>query len=72
MSKFPLVQFTAQANQEDLQILAVLIQEKKVRPFLERTFSHEEIPAAIGYIESMRTKGKAAMVWETTLSNKVV
>lgn len=72
MSKFPLVQFTAQANQKDLQTLAGLIQGNKVRPFLERTFSYEEIPAAIGYIESMRTKGKVAMVWETTFPNEVV
>lgn len=72
MSKFPLVQFTAQANQKDLQTLAGLIQGNKVRPFLERTFSYEEIPAAIDYIESMRTKGKVAMVWETTFPNEVV
>jgi len=72
MSKFPLVQFTAESNQKDLQTLAALIQENKVRPFLEITFSHKEIPAAIGYMERMRTKGKVAMVWETTLPNEVV
>jgi len=72
MSEFPLVQFTAQTNQKDLQTLAGLIQENKVRPFLETTFSHDKIPTAIGYIESMRTKGKVAMVWETTFPNEVV
>jgi len=66
MSKFPLVQFTAQANQKDLQALAALIQEGRLKPYLERIFSHEEIPAAISYIEAMRTKGKVVMVWETS------
>lgn len=64
VSRFPLAQFTAEANTRDLKILASLIQEKKVTPYIEKLYSFEEIPAAIRYIEAMRTKGKVVMVWE--------
>lgn len=63
-SKFPLIQFTAEANAKDLRTLASLIQEGKVTPHIEMTYSFEDIPAAISYIEAMRTKGKVVMVWE--------
>ena len=65
VSKFPLAQFTAEANTSDLNTLALLILEGKVRPHIEKTFSYKEIPAAITYIEAMRTRGKVAMVWES-------
>lgn len=63
VGKFPLVQFTAEANTKDLTILASLIQNKKIKVHIEKTFSYKEIPEAISYIEDMRTKGKVAMVW---------
>jgi len=63
-SSFPLKQFTAEANQKDLSTLAKLIEEGKVKPHIEKTFSYTEIPEAIGYIESMRTQGKVTMTWE--------
>ena len=63
-SNFPLAQFTAKANNEDLNTLADLIQERKVKPHIEKTFSYSKIPEAIGYIESMRTKGKVDMSWD--------
>lgn len=63
-SKFPLTQFTAEATTKDLQALAALIRDKKISPHMERTFSYKDIPTAIAYIESMRTRGKVAMVWE--------
>jgi NADPH:quinone reductase-like Zn-dependent oxidoreductase len=63
-SKFPLSQFTAKANTTDLQTLASLICDGRIKARIERTFSYKEIPAAIGYIETMRTKGKVAMVWK--------
>jgi NADPH:quinone reductase-like Zn-dependent oxidoreductase len=63
-SKFPLLQFTAEANTEDLQTLASLIQSGKVKPHIEKTYSYKEIPEAIGYIEAMRSRGKVAMIWE--------
>jgi NADPH:quinone reductase-like Zn-dependent oxidoreductase len=64
-SKFPLVQFTAQANRKDLEILADLIQTGKMKVHLEKIYTYKEIPEAIKYIEAMRTKGKVAMVWES-------
>jgi len=63
-SKFPLKQFTAEANNEDLNTLANLIKKGKVKPHIEKTYSYSEIPEAIGYIELMRTRGKVAMSWE--------
>lgn len=62
-SNFPLKQFTAEANKKDLETLAYLIQEKKIRVHIDKTFSFEKIPEAISYIEAMRTRGKVAMIW---------
>ncbi len=63
-SKFPLAQFTAEANTKDLQTLATLIQSRKIKVHIDKTYPYNEIPDAIGYIEAMRTRGKVAMVWE--------
>ena len=63
-SKFPLIQFTAEANSKDLQTLASLIQQGKINPHIEKIYSFRDIPAAISYIEAMRTRGKVVMVWE--------
>lgn len=63
-NKFPLAQFTAEANTKDLNILASLIQSRKIRVHLEKIYSFKDIPQAISYIEAMRTRGKVAMVWE--------
>lgn len=65
LSKFPLAQFTAEANTKDLETLAALIQDGKIKVHIEKTYSYKEIPEAISYIEAMRTKGKVAMVWES-------
>jgi NADPH:quinone reductase-like Zn-dependent oxidoreductase len=64
IGKFPLTQFTAQANTKDLEALALLIQQGTIRVHIEKTYSYQEIPEAIRYIEAMRTRGKVAMVWE--------
>lgn len=61
-SKYPLAQFTAEANTKDLEILASLIQERRIRVHMDKTFSFGDIPAAIQYIEAMRTRGKVVMV----------
>jgi len=62
-SKFPLIQFTAEANADDLRTLAELVEQGKVKPQIEKQFSFNEIPEAIGYIEAMRTRGKVVMQW---------
>ncbi len=63
-NKYPLTQFTAEANKKDLETLATLIEEKKIKVHIEKFFSFENIPKAISYIEAMRTRGKVAMIWE--------
>ena len=64
-SRFPLAQFTAKANTKDLETLATLIHARKIKVHIEKIYSFNQIPEAIGYIEAMRTRGKVAMVWET-------
>ncbi|MDX1941064.1 MAG: NAD(P)-dependent alcohol dehydrogenase [Saprospiraceae bacterium] len=64
-NKFPIAQFTAEANTKDLETLAALIQDGKVKVHIEKTYSYKDIPAAISYIEAMHTRGKVAMVWES-------
>lgn len=63
-SKFQLAQFTAEANTEDLEALAALMQHGKIKAHIDKTYPHHEIPNAIGYIEGMRTRGKVVMVWD--------
>jgi NADPH:quinone reductase-like Zn-dependent oxidoreductase len=63
-SKFPLAQFTAKVSAEDLEVVASMIKNRKVKVHIDKTFSYSEIPEAIRYIESMRTRGKVAMEWE--------
>jgi len=62
-SKFPLTQFTAEINKHDLEILASLIHDRKIRVHIDKTYPYSKIPEAIEYIEAMHTKGKVAMVW---------
>jgi NADPH:quinone reductase-like Zn-dependent oxidoreductase len=62
-SKFPLIQFTAEANTKDLETLASLIRNREIKVHIEKTYSYKNIPEAISYIEAMHTRGKVAMVW---------
>lgn len=62
--KFPVAQFTAEANFKDLETLAALVRDKKIKVHIDKTFLYNEIPEAIRYIEAMRTRGKVAMVWQ--------
>ncbi len=62
--KFPLVQFTATATTKDLETLASLIQNGKIKAHIEKTYFYKDLPEAISYIEAMRTKGKVVMIWE--------
>ena len=64
LGNFQLIQFTAEVNKTDLETLAGLIEQKQIKVHIEKTFSYKEIPEAIAYIESMRTRGKVAMSWE--------
>jgi NADPH:quinone reductase-like Zn-dependent oxidoreductase len=64
IKKSPIAHFTAKANTKDLESLALLIQNEKIKVHIEKTYSYKEIPEAISYIEAMRTRGKVAMAWE--------
>ncbi len=70
ISKFPLTQFTAEANTKDLETLATLIQDRKIKVHIEKIYSFNEIPEALRYIEAMHTKGKVAMIWESADSSR--
>jgi NADPH:quinone reductase-like Zn-dependent oxidoreductase len=61
--RFPLIQFTAAANEKDLKTFAILVAQGKVQPQIEKLFSYTEIPQAISYLEAMRTRGKVVMQW---------
>ena len=65
LNKFPIAQFTAEANTKDLETLASLIQNGKIKVYIEKIYSYKEIPEAISYIEAMHTRGKVAMVWKS-------
>ena len=64
LSKFPLIQFTAEANTEYLQTLAEFILNDQVKVHIEKSYPYTQIPEAIGSIEAMHTKGKVAMIWD--------
>jgi NADPH:quinone reductase-like Zn-dependent oxidoreductase len=65
ISSHPIAQFTAEANTKDLEVLAALIQNGKIKVHIEKTYAYKEIPKAISHIEAMRTRGKVAMVWDS-------
>ncbi len=60
-SKMKIEQFTAQPKAEDLEFLAKYYSESKLRTNLDRTFSFEQLPEAIAFIERMHTSGKVAV-----------
>lgn len=62
--RFPIIQFTAEANAKDLQTLSTLVAEGKIRPVIDKLFPYNEIPDAISYIEAMHTRGKVVMQWK--------
>jgi NADPH:quinone reductase-like Zn-dependent oxidoreductase len=64
LSSFPLIQFTAAANTKDMERLASLVEQRKIKVWIEKTYPYQEIPEAIRYIEAMRTRGKVVMVWD--------
>ena len=51
--------FTVQPNRKDLELLADLIEHGTVAPLIDRTYSLDEVPAAIRHVEDGHTQGKA-------------
>lgn len=64
LTKYPLAQFTAEANREDLETIANLVKENRIKPHISKVYSYKDIPEAIRYIEEMHTSGKVVMEWE--------
>lgn len=48
-------------NQADLETLKELAEAGKLTPFIDQTFSLEDVPAAIHYLEDRLVKGKVAI-----------
>jgi NADPH:quinone reductase-like Zn-dependent oxidoreductase len=51
----------AKINREDLNLLADLVEEGKVKPVIERTYSLSEIADAVRHVESGHTRGKVVI-----------
>jgi len=48
----------ADANHDDLTILADMMQSGKLKPVIDRTYKLTEVPAAIAYVEEGHARGK--------------
>lgn len=62
-SELPLTQFTAKTNKRDLNTLASLMKDNKIKVHIDKIFTYKQIPDAIRYVETMRTRGKVVMIW---------
>ena len=51
----------AQMNQKDLTVLADLIQAGKVTPVIDKTYSFNQLPEAMRYLETGRARGKVVV-----------
>ena len=60
---FPLVQFSAKPNPDDLASLAKMIEEGSLQPRIDRIFDHHQLAEAIAHAEGMQTLGKVALRW---------
>jgi NADPH:quinone reductase-like Zn-dependent oxidoreductase len=56
-----IAQVTAKVTAEDLELLSGLIESGKARPQIDRRYPFAEIPAAIGYLEQGRARGKVVV-----------
>jgi NADPH:quinone reductase-like Zn-dependent oxidoreductase len=56
------VKFFADLNQDDLNLLAELMQAGKVTPVIDRRYRLSEVPAAIEYLEEGHARGKVVIV----------
>jgi NADPH:quinone reductase-like Zn-dependent oxidoreductase len=54
----------ADANHNDLTILAEMMQSGKVKPVIDRTYKLSEVPAAIAYLEEGHARGKVVITME--------
>ncbi len=59
-----LITFRSDPDKQDLTFLANLMQEGKLRSVIDTRFTLNEVPAAVGYVESGRARGKVVIVPE--------
>jgi NADPH:quinone reductase-like Zn-dependent oxidoreductase len=48
-------------NSTDLQVLTGLLETGKVRPVIDKTYSHADVPEAIHYLEQGHARGKVVI-----------
>jgi NADPH:quinone reductase-like Zn-dependent oxidoreductase len=48
-------------NQQDLQVMAGLLESGKVKPVIDRSFPLDQLPDAIRYVEGRRVQGKVVI-----------
>lgn len=53
-----MVIFTVKPNKEDLRLLKQLVEAGEITPVIDRTYSLNEVPEAIRYLEEGHTRGK--------------
>ena len=63
MGQFSIGSFTVNLNKANFETLGSLVRDQKIKTHIQKSFSHEQIPSAIAYIEAMHTKGKVAIKW---------
>ena len=54
----------AEPSQKDLAILGDLMQSRKVKPVIDRTYKLSNVPAAIAYLEGGHARGKVVVTVE--------
>ncbi|MBK8812480.1 MAG: NAD(P)-dependent alcohol dehydrogenase [Acidobacteria bacterium] len=53
--------FMAKTGSDDLQVLAKLIETGHIAPVIDRTFSLDEVPDAVRYVDTKRARGKVVI-----------
>jgi NADPH:quinone reductase-like Zn-dependent oxidoreductase len=56
-----LVPFLAQQRREDLAVLRQLLEDEKVAPVIDKTYTLSEVPEAIRYLEQGHATGKVVI-----------
>jgi NADPH:quinone reductase-like Zn-dependent oxidoreductase len=55
------IAYLSQVNRDDLRTLAELVEAGRLTPVIDRTYTFEQIPEAIGYLESGQARGKVVI-----------
>jgi NADPH:quinone reductase-like Zn-dependent oxidoreductase len=58
--------YLSKPNRADLVVLQGLVEAGKLRPVIDKTYSLQEVPAALGYIEGGHARGKIVVTVQTS------